>query len=87
MVPPMQAEAVDSVTQSTNRPGAERHNVGPAILETGRPSEPWCSTRSRATATLRPYDGGDNYLDAHRWNDLKRVAIMFGDTRSRLKRF
>ena len=55
-----------AVTHSTNVPGAASQSVGPAILATGRPSEPWSSTRNRATVTVRPHDDGDNYLDAHR---------------------
>ena len=63
-----------AVMPSTNMPGAERQSDGPAILVTGHPSEPWCSIRSRAIVTLRPHDDGDNYLDAHRRNELLPFA-------------
>ena len=39
-------------------------------LGTGPRSVPWCSILSRVTTPWKPYDRGDNYLDAHRRNDL-----------------
>ena len=38
----------------------------PETLGTGPRSVPWCSILSRVTTPWKPYDRGDNYLDAHR---------------------
>jgi len=59
------------VACSMTTPGSGCRDVGPARFETGHPSRPWYSIRSpQRRDSMRHHDGRDNYLDAHRRNEV-----------------